>query len=173
MRERARQGADPRRVAARVRAVGPASPSQPDADTTLRLRRILPAARERVFRAWTDPQAIAQWWIPNDGFSVPAAEVDLRVGGRYRVTMQNPAGETFHLAGIYREVAAPERLVYTWNWEGTSSEMGETLVTVEFRDLGATTEVVLTHSLPDVAERDRHGQGWNGCLDHLQEMLGH
>jgi uncharacterized protein YndB with AHSA1/START domain len=154
-----------------LRAVAAAPASQPDADTTLRLRRVLPATRERVFRAWTDPHAIMEWWIPNDGFSVPAAEIDLRVGGRYRVTMRNPDGETFHLAGTYREVAAPERLVYTWNWEGTSSDIGETLVTVEFRDLGTTTEVVLTHTLPDVTQRDRHGVGWNGCLDRLRTVL--
>jgi uncharacterized protein YndB with AHSA1/START domain len=137
---------------------------------TLRVRRIFNATRDAVFRAWTDPRALVQWWMPKDGFSVPSAHVDLRVGGRYRVAMRNPAGEVFHLSGTYREVAPPARLVYTWNWEDTTG-MGETLVTVEFRDLGATTEVVLTHELPDAEQRDRHGVGWGGCLDRLAVVL--
>jgi len=145
---------------------------QTKADTTLRLRRTFAAPRETVFRAWTSPEAITRWWIPFEGFGVPAAEVDLRAGGRYRIAMRNAAGEVFHLGGVYRDVVAPERLVYTWRWELPSMDVGETEVTVEFRDLGESTEVLLTHALfPTVEARDNHRQGWIGTLDHLGKIL--
>jgi len=99
---------------------------------TLRLTRAVPAPRDAVFRAWTDPEALRRWWAPAEGMSLPAAEVDLRPGGRYRFTMRNAKGEEFHLTGVYREVRPPERLVYTWRWEGTERDGdGETLVVVE------------------------------------------
>lgn len=142
-------------------------------DTTLRITRQFEAPRERVFRAWTDPQALKRWWIPADGFSVDGADVDLRVGGHYRLAMRNPQGEVFYLTGAYREVRAPERLVYTWRWEGTQMDgIGESLVTVEFRSRGRATEVDITHErFPDTAVRDRHGGGWGGCLDCLAKWI--
>jgi uncharacterized protein YndB with AHSA1/START domain len=138
-------------------------------DTTLRLTRTFTAPRERVFRAWTDPDALKQWWIPAAGFAVDAAAVDLRVGGLYRIAMRNPQGEVFYVTGAYREVRAPERLVYTWRWEGTQMDgIGESLVTVDFRSRGRATELQITHErFPDAAVRDRHGSGWAGCLDQL------
>ena len=139
---------------------------QPDSDTSLTIRRTFPVTRERVFRAWTDPAVLRQWCCPV-GFSVAEAQVDLRVGGAYRVAMQPPdASEPSVAYGTYREIDPPSRLVYTWQWEG--GEMGETLVTVEFRDLGAETEVVLVHELFPAAEvRDKHNEGWALCLENL------
>lgn len=146
------------------------SPAQHDPDTSLTIRRTYPASRERVFRAWTDPAALRQWSCPV-GMTVTDAQVDLRVGGAYRVAMQPPDESEPSVAyGTYREVEPPARLVYTWQWEG--GEMGETLVTVEFLDLGGETEVVLTHELfpaPDV--RDLHNEGWVACLEHLAQAL--
>jgi len=137
---------------------------------TLRLTRVVPARREVVFRAWTDPEALRRWWVPFEGMTVPAAEVDLRPGGRYRFTMRSAKGEEFHLSGVYREVRPPERLVYTWRWEGAD---GETLVTVDFEASGATTLLHLTHErFPDDAVRDRHGTGWAGVLDRLVATMG-
>ena len=137
---------------------------------TLRLTRVVPARRDVVFRAWTDPEALRRWWVPFEGTTVPAAEVDLRPGGRYRLTMRNAKGEEFHLSGVYREVRPPERLVYTWRWEGAD---GETLVTVDFEASGATTLLHLTHErFPDDAVRDRHGTGWAGVLDRLVATMG-
>jgi uncharacterized protein YndB with AHSA1/START domain len=82
-----------------------------------------------------------------------------------------PDGEIFYLSGIHREVRPPERLVYTWRW-AAKPEMGETLVTVEFREAGGSTEVVLTHELfPTAMARDDHNRGWNGCLDRLAKLL--
>ncbi|HET7874267.1 MAG TPA: SRPBCC domain-containing protein [Methylomirabilota bacterium] len=147
-----------------------ATPTQASA-TTLRLTRTLPAPRERVFRAWTDPEALTRWWGPH-GFETPSAELDLRVGGRYRLAMRKlPDGEVFYLTGTYREVRPPERLVYTWQWEA-EPELGNTLVTVEFREVAGGTEVTVTHELfPSEKVGDDHNRGWSGCLDRLAGAL--
>ena len=85
--------------------------------------------------------------------------------------MKPPNGEAFCLTGIFRDVRPPERLVYTWLWEEDNKGTGETLVTVEFRDLGQSTEVILTHEFfPNKEARDRHKWGWNGCLDRLEKV---
>ena len=155
-------------------------------ETTLHLKRTFAAPREKVFRAWTDPEELKKWWGP-EGFSTPSAQIDLRVGGKYRFAMKPPEGEIFYFYGIYREVRAPEKLVFTWNREGpvptapcgaTNSteggamDIGETLVTVEFRDFGGSTEVVLTHEFfPNEKERDGHNKGWSGSFDRLANIL--
>ena len=145
--------------------------SRPGTEITLNLRRTFQAPREKVFRAWTDPEELKKWWGP-EGYATPSAEVDLRVGGKYRLGMRKlPDGEIFYLSGIYREVRPPERLVYTWRWEA-QPEHGETLVTVEFREVGDSTEVVLTHErFPTETARDDHNRGWSGCLDRLAKLL--
>ena len=141
-----------------------------DQEATLHLKRTFAATREKVFRAWTDPEALKRWWGP-EGFSTPAAEIDLRVGGKYRIAMRSPHGDTYQLVGTYREVRPPEKLVYTWAWEA-EPEQGETLVTVEFLDRGDSTEVILTHELfPNEKVRDEHGKGWTGSLDRLAKTL--
>lgn len=140
-------------------------------EATLNLRRTFKAPRPEVFRAWTDPEELKKWWGP-EGYATPSAEVDLRVGGKYRLGMMKlPKGETFYLSGVYREVRPPERLVYTWRWE-SEPEPGETLVTVEFQEVGDATEVVLTHEFfPTAKAREDHNRGWNGCLDRLAKVL--
>ena len=140
-------------------------------ENTLRINRVFAAPREKVFRAWTEPEALKKWFAPSDDHSLPDAEVDLRAGGRYRIAIQDPEGKRFHLGGTFREVRPPEKLVYTWAWEG-DADIGETLVTVEFRDLGASTEVALTHEfLPDQKAFKNHEWGWKGALDRLLKTL--
>jgi uncharacterized protein YndB with AHSA1/START domain len=142
----------------------------PTAETSLQLKRTFSAPREKVFRAWTEPEALKQWFVPRDGMSTPTVEVDLRVGGKYRIVMKSPTGELYVAIGTYREVRFPEKLVFTWTFEG--SELGETVVTLEFHDQNGSTELVLTHQFfPNKEERDKHTMGWNGCLDHLAKFL--
>lgn len=139
--------------------------------TTLRLARTFAAPRQKVFRAWTDPEELKKWWGP-PGYDTPSAEVDLRSGGKYRVGMRKlPDGPVFYLTGTYREVQPPERLVYTWRWEA-EPEYGETLVTVEFHERGGSTEMLLTHELfPSEKMRDDHEQGWSRSFDKLEKIL--
>ncbi len=138
-------------------------------DTTLQLKRTFQAPRERVYRAWTDPEEMKSWAAPSEDYEV-AAEVDLRVGGKYRIQMTHRDGAVHTAYGEYEVVSAPEKLVYTWSWEDGVAK--DTLVTVEFRDLGAATELTLTHErFPNTEARDKHSQGWSGCVERLEQLV--
>jgi uncharacterized protein YndB with AHSA1/START domain len=147
-----------------------ATDTSPATETTLRLTRTLPAPPEEVFRAWTEREALKSWFAPSLEFETTIHELDVRPGGRYRVEMKSPEGQVHVVAGIYREVTPPRRLVYTWRWE-TPSSLGaaDTRVTLDFHDRpGGGTELVLTHeNFPGAPARDEHDKGWNGCLDRL------
>jgi len=83
---------------------------------------------------------------------------------------KDPDGDPFDAFGTFQDVRSPEKLVYTWNW--SHRDIGDTLVTLEFRDLGGQTELVLTHErFPNIEERDGHSQGWNGCFDRLEKFI--
>lgn len=141
-------------------------------DEALRLdiRRIYNAPVATVYAAWTDPQQMSDWMGPSDAFGRSDVTQDFRVGGRYRIVMHGPDGETHRVGGVYREIVTHQKLVYTWAWESTPER--ESLVTVEFRPAGQGTELVLTHErFADTEARDRHGHGWNGCLDRLGRYL--
>ena len=131
--------------------------------TTLEVRRTVAAPRETVFQAWTRVDA---------GWSTPIAEVDLRVGGRNRLGMLEPGKDgPYVVGGEYREVTPPEKLVFTWIWEGPEPAE-ETLVTVEFLDQGNATEVIMTHqNFADQHMRDEHQKGWGGCLAQLASLV--
>ena len=139
---------------------------------TLRTQRTFDARRETVFAAWTNPEVLRRWWASEPGWRSPSAEVDLRVGGRYRLSMGEPDGGPVHtVTGEYTEVRPPERLAYTWTWEGDPPEMdgsAGTLVTVEFaEDDGRTTVTVVHTGFATEQARDLHEGGWGGCLDSL------
>ena len=132
------------------------------------LSRVIPADRERVFEAWTRPEHLKRWSCP-EGAEVEEAEVDLVVGGRYRICMRVSEDSTVTAQGVYRHIEPPHRLSYTWDWQEEPHRMGlETLVTVEFKDLGAATEVILRHEgFPDAENTDGHRVGWQSCLGRL------
>lgn len=137
--------------------------------TSLRLSRIIPAPREAVFAAWTDPQLLTQWWGPGP-VSCPQAEVDLRKGGRYRLANLEPDGSIVWISGHFEHVRPPEELIYTWNASIVPGEA--TLVRVLFLAHALGTEIVLTHErFAEPAVRDMHLSGWNGCVDKLEAVL--
>jgi uncharacterized protein YndB with AHSA1/START domain len=142
-----------------------------DADK-VQIVRTIPAPREQVFRAWTDPDQLRRWWGPGE-FTCPEAEVDLRPGGTYRLVMQPPRGEPFVVAGTYREVEPPARLVYTWRWEtGPAADGSESLVSVEFREQGERTELVLTHTdFPASHGPAPYEMGWEGGFDKFERLF--
>lgn len=140
-------------------------------DTALLVRRTVAASRDRVYAAWTDPEQIRQWHAPGD-FSVATAEVDLSVGGRYRFGMKHPEKDALrYVGGVYEAIEPGKKLVYTWQWEQDEDNVGETRVSVEFRDADNGTEIVLVHErFPTTATRDHHSAGWNGCIDKLVHL---
>jgi len=142
------------------------------AQASLRLERTFAAPREKVFRAWTDPKAFVRWFSPSDQHDTRIPELDAKPGGRYRIEVKSPEGQLYRGAGTYREVRAPERLVFTWKWEHEPLE-SETLVTVEFLESGSGTRLILTHgSFTTVTSRQEHEHGWTAVLDNLQKFLG-
>ena len=135
------------------------------------LRRTIPARRGEVFRAWTDPAELKRWWA-RPGFTVVDAQVDLRIGGGFRIDTRPDVGNVFSVFGTYREVRPPERLVYTWAWQGTRMDGIETLVTVDFREAGQDTEVLLTHEGFDTqGDHTAHRDAWIGCFDRLSQAI--
>ncbi|MCH8350303.1 MAG: SRPBCC domain-containing protein [Chloroflexi bacterium] len=152
--------------------------SAPETGISLKVTKTIKASRERVFAAWTQPEMLHQWWGAHESFSAPIAEVDLKVGGKYRFGMLEPGKDAPYVSyGTYREVTPPEKLVFTWAFEkmpGDDADFvpAETLVTVEFIDKDGATEVVLTHErFPDDHMRDEHQAGWDGCLDGLERFF--
>jgi uncharacterized protein YndB with AHSA1/START domain len=135
----------------------------------VRLVEVFEAPRQRVFAAWTEPERLRAWWGPGR-FRTTRADVDLRPGGRYELVLEPGP---MRLVGEFREVVAPERLVYTWRWEAGVPDRRESLVTVEFRDLGPRTEVVLLHdSFAGPGPVDMYGAGWKRGLQKLHAHLG-
>lgn len=140
------------------------------AEPTLEVRRTFNAPRERVYAAWTRAEELQRWSAPG-AMTVPVAEVDLRVGGRYRIVMEAPDGTQHRATGVYQVIDPPSRLAYTWSWE-TRPAITDTLVSLEFIERGTATEVVLRHSrLPSDEERTKHEQGWIGCLTKLSNVI--
>jgi len=88
----------------------------------VQLTRVLRAPPGKVFAAWTDPALLERWWIGVGGWVDAKAEVDLRVGGRYHLSMQDDRGALHGVVGVYTEVA-PDRLGFTWTWENDPSVM--------------------------------------------------
>ena len=149
------------------------STPQQAAPISLRMTRIFDAPPERVFRAWTDPKALAKWFAPTAEFQTRIPKFELWVGGSYRIEMQ--LGDKNNIVvGTYREIRPPQKLVFTWKWEtpSTGGDAGDTLVTLEFSERGGQTELVLTHERFASAEaRDAHDKGWVGCFDRLQKYV--
>ena len=136
---------------------------------SLALVRELDAAPAKVWRAITEPEMLKKWMAPDDAFKIPTAETDLRVGGRYRIVMISPDGETHDVSGAYREIVPNKKLVYTWAWKTTPER--ESVVTIELRATGSGTELTLKHEqFADAEARDRHQHGWIGCLGRLERL---
>ena len=136
--------------------------------TSLQVKRFVKSPPERVFTAWTTPAQIKQWFGPAT-CQVLDAEVDLRVGGKYRFRVFNEGMGEMAVRGEYREVSEPTKLVFTWQWEDDPDwEKVTSVVTVELVAKDGGTEVRITHNgLPSAEHAGRHEHGWNGCLDKL------
>jgi uncharacterized protein YndB with AHSA1/START domain len=136
---------------------------------TLVVRKTIRATPERLFSAWTEPEQLRKWWGP-EGVACVDPEVDLRVGGHYRIGNQFPDKKILWIVGEFEVIEPPRRLTYTWRLEGISDAMER--VSVHFEAQGDTTEVIVTHErIPNEVLRDQHQHGWIGCLDGLAEYL--
>ena len=138
---------------------------------SLRLQRSYPVAPEKVWRAWTDAQALKRWWGPGPGEPVSVAELDVRVGGRFRIVFGGAQGTDHECAGEYREVVLNRKLAFTWSWPNSTPER-VSLVTILFHAVGGGTELEFRHEqLYDEKVRDDHRRGWSASLDKLSHFL--
>ena len=155
--------------------------SNPDqagiSDRELVLTRIFDVSPEKVYRAWTEPELLKQWFAPLP-WTTPRAEIDVRPGGANLIVMRSPEGEDFPNHGVYLDVVKNERLVftdaYTRAWE--PSEQPFMTVVLTFEDLGGKTRYTARVLHWTVADRERHEQmgfheGWGQCADQLAELL--
>ena len=140
-------------------------------ELTLELHSVLPAPRAAVYRACTTADEVARWFGPH-GFTVPHIALDLRVGGRYRFTMQPPEGDVFHLTGEFREIDPRTRLVYTFVYEEPDPDDRETLVSVSLADRRDASELALVQTgFATRARVELHRAGWTDSLERLEEVL--
>jgi uncharacterized protein YndB with AHSA1/START domain len=138
---------------------------------TLIVRRLIRATPERLFDAWTEPRHLLQWWGPRDVKCIEA-EVDLRVGGAYRLANRRPDGTVVWISGTFSVVERPRVLVYSWSLDVMPGSAEK--VTVTFAAQGDQTEVAITHErIRDNAIKEGHAAGWEGCLAKLAEHLEH
>lgn len=132
------------------------------------VQRIFSAPRERVFRAWTDANALQHWFRPM-GCAVTVSRLELHIGGSFQFDLEHPDGWHSTVTGHYKDIIHPERLVFSWVSGGTHNQ--ETEVTIEFFEQGAMTEVRLTHAgLRGDDMLVTHQNGW-ACIDLLAEVL--
>lgn len=121
--------------------------------------------------AFLDPESLAAWWGPN-GFTTTCLEFDPRKGGRYRLAMQPPEGEPFHLRGEFLDITPPQRLAFTFAWEEPDPDDRETLVEVAFSKAAEETRLVLEQGVfATDARHDLHHAGWRETLDRLEAWL--
>ena len=149
------------------------------------IKKVIHAKRDRVFEAWTRPEMMKQWLVPPAGWTARTKN-ELRVGGRYHHEMfvgaaptdesltpcaEEPdykPGDVLLHEGEYLEIKPPERLVFT----GSSASVQNTRVTIDFRDLGDSTELWLTHELLETEhQRKSHSGGWEAALVKLEQLL--
>lgn len=153
---------------------------------SLTIVRVFNAPRERVWKAWTDPEEIKRWWGPKD-FTAPYARIDFRVGGKYLLAMRSPDGKDFWSTGTYKEIIPMEQIVVTDSFAdengnvvsatyyGMDANMPlEMTLSMKFEDQDGKTKFTLHYAeLGRMSSDDRKNmeQGWNESFDKLEAAL--
>jgi uncharacterized protein YndB with AHSA1/START domain len=144
------------------------------AQRELVITRVFDAPRDLVFKAWTDARQAKNWWGPRD-YPATHLEMDVRPGGAWRGRLRSTAsGEELGLGGVFREVAPPERVVFTFAWEEEGERGLETLVTVTFAEQDGKTQMTFRQTpFQSIEERDGHRGGWSSSFDRLADYVTH
>ena len=137
------------------------------------MKHLFDAPRTLVWDAWTERRHLERWQGAPQGFTVTTAESDIRPGGAFRICMRSPEGVDHWLQGVYREVVAPERLVFTHSWlDAQKKPTAETLVTITFAERGGKTELTLRQTgFKSDESRAGHEDGWASTLERLADYL--
>lgn len=157
--------------------MNPAAKEPATDERDLVLTRLIDAPREKLFRAWTEPELMKQWFVPQP-WTLASAEVDLRPGGSSLIVMRDPDGNEFPNRGVYLEVVKNERLVftdaYTEAWHPSEKPFFTGIIT--FEDEGGKTRYTARARHWTVADREAHEkmgfhEGWGKCADQLAELV--
>ncbi|NJR61977.1 MAG: hypothetical protein HC769_26000 [Cyanobacteria bacterium CRU_2_1] len=157
------------------------SSAQTQNDREIMITRIFNAPRELVFKAWTEPKHIEQWWGPQ-GFTTRVTEMDLRPGGQWRYVMIAPDGTEYPAKGVFREIVPPERIVTSDEFDqGIEKVLDADLpqgmvLTILFEDLAGKTKLTIQIVHDSADDRRKHEEmgviaGWNSSFDCLDEHL--
>jgi uncharacterized protein YndB with AHSA1/START domain len=144
------------------------------AQRVLVITRVFDAPRDLVFKAWSEPERLVQWFGPKGFTSTVVGSMDPRTGGAYRLHMRGPDGDDHWVQGVYREIVEPERIVCTFVWTDAAGipTRPETLLTLSFEADGQRTKLTLHQAVfESVTARDEHEGGWTGSLERLTEYL--
>jgi len=151
--------------------------SRPGTDRELIITRLIQAPREKIYRAWTEPELLKQWFAPRP-FATASAELDVRPGGANLIVMRDPQGNDYPNRGVYLEVVKNQRLVftdaYTQAWVPSQKPFMTVVVTLE--DEAGKTRYTARVLHWTTADRDSHEKmgfypGWNQCTDQLEELV--
>jgi uncharacterized protein YndB with AHSA1/START domain len=146
------------------------APSTTQDRPSLSITRHYAVAPDKVWRAWTEPQALSRWFGPAQTEAVTRAELDVRVGGRYAIGFRTSDGEEHGVAGVYQEVEPLRRLSFTWAWQSTPDRVS--LVAIELRGKDGGCELHFRHDrFFDEQARDNHQRGWSGTFGKLDTFL--
>jgi uncharacterized protein YndB with AHSA1/START domain len=149
----------------------PATVFSMPSDREVAWTRTFAAPRERVFRAFTEPEHVQRWLLGPEGWTMPVCEMDLRVGGGWRYVWRNGDGVEFAIEGVFREIERPARLVYTESMMGS-----EALQTIVLTEEDGVTTMVSSLLYGSRAERDAAvatgmAEGSSQSYDRLAEVL--
>ncbi len=143
---------------------------QTAATDTIHIQKQINTPVERVWRAWTDPATVLQWFGSDPAGWGVKADMEVRPGGRFEVTFCNSDGEEQTCFGIYEEVQPFNKLAFTWEWK---SELGVvSFVTLELAPLGGATQMKFTHANVGYASAHNYLKGWQDTFEKLERVLG-
>ncbi len=138
----------------------------------IELTETISAPIDQVFQAWLEPEHMKQWMSPSDEYTIPVAQSDPQVGGKYKIVMKHPKHGEHTAVGEYKQIQKPNKLVYTWKWLDDGMGELETLVAITLKQVDGKTELKLLHqNFVDDPDAQRHLEGWTGCLSRLQAHL--
>lgn len=150
---------------------------KPDLENELVICRLIDAPAEKIFRAWTDPKLMKEWFCPKP-WTIAKAETDVRPGGRSLVVMRSPEGQEFPNEGVYLEVIPNKKIVFTDAYTAGWVPSGKPFFTgiIELEPQGNKTKYTARARHWKKEDRDQHAQmgfeeGWGICADQLEELV--
>lgn len=138
---------------------------------SLTMDRTYKATKQAVYEAWTTRDALTEWFAPTKEMSTIVHEMEMQVGGKYRIEMLEPDGTSHVTHGEYVALNPFDQIIFTWEWESDEMEVNS-LVTIDIKEKDGLTNMVLTHDqLGSQYSVDIHNEGWTGCIAQLDAYM--